>query len=108
MKWRKVSGYKKPDEIEIGKTTVYLRKSIKKTTDNDGNEMWSYEEVQLTHEQYKKYCSEMESPAVQDIMQTLNDLQAEQKVQGLISDTNTETIMQAISDIQADIAMIGL
>jgi hypothetical protein len=108
MKWKKVTGYKKPDEIEIGKTTVYLRKSIKETTDNDGNEMWEYEETQLTHEQYKKHCSEMESPAVQDIMQALNELEAEQAFQGLNSDTNTETIMQAISDMQADIAMMGL
>lgn len=43
---------KRPLELEIGKTTVYKRRNIERTSETDENgetqEFWQYEEEQMT------------------------------------------------------------
>ena len=55
MEFRNVTGYARPKAIEITKHTVYLRKNIQTAKDNDDNDCFTYDEAQLTHEQYQKY-----------------------------------------------------
>ena len=52
MEFRNVTGYARPKAVEITKHTVYLRKNIQTAKDND---CFTYDEAQLTHEQYQKY-----------------------------------------------------
>lgn len=95
--------------MEIGATTVYLRRNIERIPKEDGDNIifvWSYEEAQLTPEEYKLYLEDVEAPSILGIMQQISDIQAEQEMQSLMSDENTETIMQSLSDIQADIALL--
>ena len=55
MEFRNVTGYARPKTVEITKHTVYLRKNIQTAKDNDDNNCFTYDEAQLTHEQYQKY-----------------------------------------------------
>lgn len=55
MEFRNVTGYARPEAVEITKHTVYLRKNIRTAKDNDDNDCIIYDEAQLTHEQYQKY-----------------------------------------------------
>lgn len=55
VKWKKVTGYKNPPEVEMGKTTVYLRKNIEEITDKEENAAWSYDECQMSLAEYEKY-----------------------------------------------------
>lgn len=55
MEFRNVTGYARPEAVEITKHTVYLRKNIRTAKDNDDNDCFTYDEAQLTHEQYQKY-----------------------------------------------------
>ena len=106
MKWKTVTGYTKPQEREVGKTTAYLRKNQREITDKDGNLAWEYEECQMSLAEYEKYIKETQSPTMENIMQTLSGIEAEQAMQGVLSDSNTETIMQTLSDIQAEIELL--
>lgn len=91
--------------MEIGKTTAYLRKNIREISDKEDNPAWEYDECQMRLTDYKKYLEEMQSPAMENVMQALSSIEAEQAMQGVTSDGNMETIMQTLSDIQADIAL---
>lgn len=95
-------------ELEIGKTTVYLRKDVKELSKYDnGNivSIWVYEEAQLSMQEYEEYLADMETPSVQSIMQHISDIQSEQEMQSITQEIATETIMQTLSDLQADFAL---
>ena len=62
MKWRTVTGYSKPKEVEVGVTTAYLRRNISEVKDNEGNQAWSYEECQMSLAEYEKYLEVLASP----------------------------------------------
>lgn len=55
MEFRNVTGYARPEAVEITKHTVYLRKNIQTAKDNDDNDCFTYDEAQLTLEQYQNY-----------------------------------------------------
>ena len=61
MKWKTVTGYTKPLEVEVGKTTAYLRRNIEQTIDGEGNDAWSYEECQMSLAEYEKYLEVVSS-----------------------------------------------
>lgn len=46
MKWKTVTGYSEPQEVEVGKTTVYLRKNITEVKDAEDNDAFQYDECQ--------------------------------------------------------------
>lgn len=111
LNWRTVEGtqLEKPEEVEIGITTVYLRRNIERTPKDYGDQIifvWQYEESQLTLEEYAEYKEDMGKPSIQSIMQQISGIQAEQEMQSIAQDSNTEIIMQTLSDIQADIALL--
>jgi hypothetical protein len=87
--YRQVEGTQdeRPLEFEQTESTIYLRKNIEKTektSKNGTTSMWKYDEAKLTPDEYTQYASE-------------------------ISMINAnEMIMQAISDLQADITLIQL
>jgi len=60
----------------------------------------------LTPAQYELYKADMEKPSIQATMQTIQDMQATQEMQGIDKAISTETVMQTLCDIQADIAML--
>lgn len=113
LNWKQVEGTQaeEPSELEAGRTTVYLRRNIEQTEkeDADGNAItvWSYEEAKLTIEEYAEYVADTEAPSVQLMMQQISGIQSEQELAGIDRTESTETIMQALSDIQADIALLG-
>lgn len=89
--WRTVTGTQEEMPLEVDKTsspdTVYLRKNVKKTTIELGEnsiEGYTYEEAQLTLDEYEQYQKE------QDEMQS-EAFKAQQE--------NTEIIMTAIADL---------
>lgn len=111
LNWEQTEGTQKekPLELEIGITTVYLRRNIERTPKEDGDQIifvWRYEEAQLTPEEYAEYQEDTEKPSIQGIMQQISGIQAEQEMQSIAQDSNTEIIMQTLSDIQADIALL--
>lgn len=59
--WKKIHGTQeeKPAEVDItsSPTTVYQRRDIKKDQDDNGNSCWSYEERELTKDEYILYQS---------------------------------------------------
>lgn len=61
MKWKNVNGYSKPLEVEVGKTTVYLRKNITESKDVDDNDCWNYDERQMSLAEYERYLEIMSS-----------------------------------------------
>lgn len=68
MNWKKVTGYRNPQEEEVGKTTAYLRRNIEEIEDKEGNTAWSYEECQMSLTQYEEYKKEINSPAMQVLL----------------------------------------
>lgn len=69
MKWRTVTGYTKPQEVEVGKTTAYLRRNISEVKDSEGNTAWSYEECQMSLAEYEKYLEVMKSAEMSIILE---------------------------------------
>lgn len=61
MKWKNVTGYSKPLEVEVGKTTVYLRKNITEVKDADDNDCFTYDECQMSLTDYEHYLEVMSS-----------------------------------------------
>ena len=61
VKWKTVTGYTKPLEVEVGKTTAYLRRNIEQIIDGEGNDAWSYEECQMSLAEYEKYLEVVSS-----------------------------------------------
>lgn len=76
MKWKTVTGYAEPQEVEEGKTTVYLRRNIGQTTDNEGNDAWCYEECQMTPAEYGKY---LEAAASAEMLILLEKFESQEK-----------------------------
>lgn len=116
LNWKNVEGSQSvlPKTLEITVHTVYLRKNIGRITKEptiDGDEpteMWQYDECQLTLAEYEEYMASMQNPSVIQMMQQMSDIQSDLEMQGITTDVNTETIMQAISDLSADVAMMGI
>lgn len=77
----------KPEAVEIGKTTVFLRSDITKEirTDDLGNEItfWTYQEAKMTPEEFTAYASLLNS---KDIVDNVNL-------------NNQMIIMEAIADL---------
>ena len=61
IKFRKSKSAVKPEAVEIGKTTVFLRTDIKKETLTDGFEdsitLWTYQEAKMTPDEFTAYAS---------------------------------------------------
>ncbi len=114
--WKKVEGSQdtRPKDLEITVHTVYLRKNVERITKEpiiDGEEpteLWQYDECQLTLEEYEEYMMNMQNPSVIQMMQQMSDIQSDLEMQGVTTDMNTETIMQAISDLSADVALMSI
>jgi hypothetical protein len=101
----------RPKEVEVGLTTVYLRKNIEssiKKQDGGDIQVWNYEEARLMPEEYKAYLGEMENPAIESIMQNISDIQAEQELLSIDNEINSVMIMQTLSNLQADIALMSI
>ena len=104
----------RPPEIDTtsSKSLVYIRRNITEVEkeDEQGNTytVWEYDEARLTPEEYERYLQELESPALDMIMQQVNDLTANQELADTTTEANHEEQMQLLNDIQADIAMIEL
>lgn len=100
MNWKRVTGYKKPEEVEIGKTTVYLRRNIEEAKDSEDNDCWTYEECSMNHEDYKA----LTSVAVQTLLERLefqDDVQAEL----LLAQMDTQAILSSQDDALAEILL---
>lgn len=55
-----------PAAVEIGETTVYIRKNIAKETrinypDETESEVWVYQEAVLSHEAFNKYTAQLQA-----------------------------------------------
>ena len=115
MKFYHVTGTQETKPLEIdtesSKDTVYIRRDIERVTkeDEQGNtyEAWEYDEAQLNHEEYEWYKRETDSPALDMMMQRVNDIEANQQIGDITVESNHEEQMQLLNDIQADIAMIS-
>lgn len=61
LKFRKSESTVKPEVVEIGKTTVFLRTDIKKETLTDGFgdsiTLWTYQEAKMTPDEFTAYAS---------------------------------------------------
>lgn len=79
--------------------------------DLEGNETdgthWVMDEAELTHEEYEWYQREMDSPALDMMMQQVNDVTANQELADITAQENHEEQMQLLADIQADILLGG-
>ena len=82
----------KPVEVEMGKTTIYIRKDIidEERTDDKGNKttFWTYQEAKLTHEEFAEYSSFLRTT---QILQIINKQE--------VADDNQLIIMDAIADL---------
>ena len=111
LNWKSVEGTQEEQPLELETTSrgVVLRKDITQTekeTEEGKVTYWTYQEVRMTTEEYAEYLGDLQAPSVLEIMQLLSDVQAEQEMANVTRDLNTETVMQAISDLQADIALL--
>lgn len=84
----------KPEPVEIGKTTVFLRTDIEKETRtvSDGNttDFWTYQEAKMTPEEFVAYA---------------NILSSRDIITG-VSNSNQLIIMEAIADLYDKISNI--
>ncbi|MBR1523931.1 MAG: hypothetical protein IJ641_05705 [Lachnospiraceae bacterium] len=118
MIYKKVESYAetRPPEIdtESSKTKVYLRRNITEVPNSEqegtetGGTHWLMEEAELTKDEYRRYLEQIESPALDLVMQQINDITANQELGDITVETNHEEQMQLLNDIQADIQLIGL
>lgn len=97
----------RPLEIEICKTTVYLRKDIVEDvrTDDLGNKFtfYTYQEAKMSHDEFNEYTSFL---AKQNAINGVND---SANISSLMvgqenGDNNQLTIMEAIADLYDVIA----
>ena len=97
----------RPNDIEICKKTVYLRKDIveEQRTYADGNTVtfYTYQEAKMSHEQFNEYSSLM---AARNAINGVND---STNISNLLSgqengDNNQLIIMEAIADLYDVIA----
>lgn len=84
----------KPETVEIGKTTVFIRTNIKKEirTDESGNEtvFWTYQEAKMSPNEFTAYA----------------DLLASKDAVNNVNINNQLTIMEAIADLYDKISNI--
>lgn len=87
LKYRYSESTVKPEAVEIGKTTVFLRTDIEKETRtvSDGNttDFWTYKEAKMTPEEFVVYANLLSS---RDIITG-------------VSNSNQLIIMEAIADL---------
>ena len=61
LKFRKSESTVKPEAVEIGKTTIFLRTDIKKETITDGfgdsTNLWTYQEAKMTPDEFIAYAN---------------------------------------------------
>lgn len=116
ISWKQVIGYQqtKPEELDTisSPSTVYLRKNVKQVEVETGDERvsaWSYEEAQLTREEYKEYQLEqadMEKlgyKAQEENQEVLMEAVADMFTQQLDLQENQMIIMDALADIYSKI-----
>lgn len=92
----------KPAEVEVTKTTAYVRKDItsKEITDSSGTHtMWSYQEAALPLDDFEKYSKIINAKNANDITQLMTR-------QDTVDD-NQLIIMEAIADLYDVIATIS-
>jgi hypothetical protein len=112
MEYRTIESYapERPPEIDTtsSKTEVYIRRNIKAVPNEEApGTHWEMEEATLTLEEAEEYFAQLESPALDMIMQHMNDVTANQELGEITTEENHEEQMQLLNDIQADIALIG-
>lgn len=112
MEYRTVESYapERPPEIDTASsnTEVYIRRNIEAVPNEDApGTHWKMEEATLTREEGEKYIAQLDSPALDMIMQRMNDVSANQELGEITTEENHEEQMQLLNDIQADIALIG-
>lgn len=94
LKYRYSESTVKPEPVEIGKTTVFMRTDIRKEirTDESGNEMviWIYQEAKMTPDEFTAYANLLSS---KDIVNSVNA-------------NNQLSIMEAIADLYDEISKI--
>lgn len=87
----------KPLTVEVGKTTVYLRKDIK-MKDNTPDSLWTYQEAKLTHEEFNEYSKVLAASNAISNEEVPNNIS--QLVSGQANgDNNQLIIMEAIADL---------
>ena len=117
MKYSVVESYAPERPLEVdeisSQTVTYVRRNIREVpnTNDLGEETsgkhWRMEEAVLTKKEFEWYKEQIESPALDLTMQSLNDLEANQTLADLTTEENHEEQMQMLNDIQADILLIG-
>ena len=94
LKYRYSESTVKPEPVEIGKTTVFMRTDIRKEirTDESGNKMviWIYQEAKMTPDEFTAYANLLSS---KDIVNSVNA-------------NNQLSIMEAIADLYDEISKI--
>lgn len=94
LKFRFSASTVKPETVEIGKTTVFLRNDIQKQTSTDAFgdpiTLWTYQEAKLTPEEFTVYANLLAS---KDIVNSTNI-------------NNQMIIMEAIADLYDKISAI--
>lgn len=69
MKWKTVTGYSEPLEVDVGKTTVYLRKNITEIKDAEDNDAFQYDECQMSLAEYESYLAMLASTEMSVILE---------------------------------------
>ena len=107
--WRVERSSGKPEQFQQLADDVWIqRRNIRKAADlEDGSDGgYECESRRISTDVYEDLIEEMQSPTMESMMQELSGIEAEQAMQGVTSDSNTETIMQTLSDIQAEIELL--
>lgn len=104
MKWKTVIGYTEPQEVEIGKTTVYLRRNISETKDQDNNNAWSYEECQMSLAEYDEYLELMESPEMSVLIERF-EMQEKENADALLNQMSIMATQSAQDETLANILL---
>lgn len=94
IKYRQSESTVKPEAVEIGKTTVFLRSDINKEirADELGNDItvWTYQEAKMTPDEFTAYADLLNSKNIVDNVNTNNQM----------------IIMEAIADLYDKISDI--
>ena len=104
MKWKTVTGYAKPLEVVVGKTTAYLRRNIEQTIDGEGNDAWSYEECQMSLAEYAKYLELMESPEMSIVLERF-EMQEKENADALLNQMSIMATQSAQDETLANILL---
>ena len=92
----------KPLTVEVGKTTVYLRKDVE-LKDGTDEQLWVYKEAKLTHEEFNEYSKVLAASNAISNEEVPNSIS--QLISGQANgDNNQLIIMEAIADLYDAIA----